>query len=273
MSEGGQSGAGPIFEGHILTLFPDFFTSPLSASILGRALARGEVRVQAHDIRAFASGKHRVTDDTPYGGGAGMVMKAGPIVRCLEAVEEGCLERGGARPHRIVLTPGGARFDQRAARRLASLPAISVVCGRYEGIDERVMAHVDEEISVGDFVLTGGEPAALAVLDAVIRLLPGVLGNAASAEDESFGQGLLEYPQFTRPAIFREVAVPEILLSGDHARVDRWRRGQALLRTSLRRPELLADLELTKDDRRLLEQARQEAIERSGTPAPAQEDP
>lgn len=263
------------FECHILTLFPGFFVSPLEASIIGRAIDRGEVRVEVHDIRDHAEGKHRVADDTPYGGGAGMVMKPEPVVHCLEAVEAACLARGGRKPYRVALTPAGAPFTQATARRLLATGSVALICGRYEGFDERTMAWVDEQVSLGDFVLSGGEPAALAIFDAMARLVPGVLGNAESAVEESFGMGgLLEYPQYTRPAVFRGAGVPQTLVSGDHARVARWRRGQALLKTLERRPELLENFDWTAEDRRLLEQARlecdSEAVDRS---EPAEEEP
>lgn len=223
---------------HLLTLFPEFFASPLETSIVGKALERGHIQVALHNIRDYAHNKHKTTDDNPYGGGAGMVMKPDPIVEALEAAEARELARSGRRPRRIVLTPGGSPFRHADALRLASIGSVAFVCGRYEGIDERVMDFVDEQMSLGDFVLTGGEPAALTILDAVVRFVPGVLGNSTSAEDESFGTERLEYPQYTRPRSFRGREVPEILCSGDHGKVDRWRRSQALLRTLDRRPEL-----------------------------------
>jgi tRNA (guanine37-N1)-methyltransferase len=238
---------------HMITLFPGFFYSPLGASILGRAIAAGLLKVGLWDVRDFATDRHRITDDTPYGGGAGMVMKPDPIVHALEAAEAASLRAGQGRPWRVALSPCGRPFDQRAAQRLAQHTSLSLLCGRYEGMDERALAFVDEEISLGDFVLTGGEPAALALLDAVIRLVPGVLGNTASAQDESFGQGLLEYPQYTRPAVFRGEPVPEVLLSGDHGRIAAWRRAQALLRTRARRPDLFDQYPLSAAERRLLE--------------------
>ncbi|MEO1270967.1 MAG: tRNA (guanosine(37)-N1)-methyltransferase TrmD [Myxococcota bacterium] len=245
----------------MLTLFPEFFHSPLAVSILGKALERSDIVVEARDIRSWATGKHRVTDDTPYGGGAGMVMKPGPIVRAMEAIDVEREGRGLGRSLRVMLTPGGEPFTQSIAQELASLDALTFVCGRYEGVDERAIAHMDRELSLGDFVLTGGEPAALTVLDAVIRLLPGVLGNHASVEDESFSSGLLEYPQYTRPAVFRGVGVPDVLLSGHHAQIERWRRGKALLRTARRRPDLMAQLELSDDDRQLLDEIRRSEVD------------
>ena len=242
---------------YVLTLFPEFFDSPLATSIIGKALERDEIAVEARNIRDWASGKHRVTDDTPYGGGAGMVMKAEPIVLAMESIDEERSQQGLRPPCRIMLTPSGEPFTQRVAEELASLEAVTFVCGRYEGVDERAISAMDRELSLGDFVLTGGEPAALTIIDAVIRLLPGVLGNQQSAEDESFSSGLLEYPQYTRPAEFRGERVPDILLSGHHARIQDWRRGQGLLRTKDRRADLFGILEPSGRDLKLLDEARQ----------------
>lgn len=219
---------------HIVTLFPEFFESPLGTTMLARGKERGALQFALYDIRDYASGKHRVTDDTPYGGGQGMVMKPEPLVAAIEATGT-----GPSRPRRILLSPQGRVFSQALAHELAALPDIALICGRYEGVDERVRHFVDEELSVGDFVLSGGEPAALIVIDAVARLVPGVLGNTQSAQDESFQQGLLEYPQYTRPAQFRGLTVPDVLLSGDHAEIAKWRREQALRRTRERRPDLI----------------------------------
>ena len=219
----------------VLTLFPRMVQAPLEESILGKALAKGLLRVTVTDIRDFAEGKHRVTDDVPYGGGAGMVMKPEPLVLAIEAAKR---REPSARV--ILTSPQGRPFDQRKAQELLAAERFILVCGRYEGVDERVLAYVDEELSLGDFILTGGEVAALAVVEAVARLAPGVLGNERSAESESFSrQGLLEGPQYTRPPEFRGQRVPEVLLSGDHAKIEAWRREQALLRTRERRPDLL----------------------------------
>ena len=219
----------------VLTLFPRMIAAPLDESILGKAREKGLLRVQVTDIREFAEGKHRVTDDVPYGGGAGMVMKPEPLVA---AIEEAKKREPSARV--VLMSPQGRRFDQPKAQELLQQEKLILVCGRYEGVDERVLEFVDEELSLGDFVLTGGEFAALAVIDAVARLLPGVLGNAESTLSESFaGEGLLEGPQYTRPPDFRGRKVPEILLSGDHAKIAAWRREQALNRTRDRRPDLL----------------------------------
>ena len=219
----------------VLTLFPRMIAAPLEESILGKAREKGLLRVQVTDIREFADGKHRVTDDVPYGGGAGMVMKPEPLVAAIEAARQ----RGpGARV--VLLSPQGPRFKQGKAQELATHGALILVCGRYEGVDERVLRWVDEELSLGDFVLTGGEIAALAFIDAIARLVPGVLGNELSAQSESFsGEGLLEGPQYTRPPEFRGLRVPEVLLSGDHEKIARWRQDQAVARTRERRPDLL----------------------------------
>lgn len=241
-----------IFE--ILTLFPGMFVSPLGESILGKARERGLVQVRVHNIRDHATDKHQITDDRPFGGGEGMVMKPEPIVRLLEA-----LKAQGPLPWVVLLSPQGHMFNQDCARRWSTLPRLVLVCGRYEGVDERVAEHfADEEISLGDFVVTGGELPAMVILDAVTRLLPGVLGNAASAASESFVEPVLEYPQYTRPREFCGHRVPEILLSGDHAAIQRWRRGQALLRTKVRRPDLFARLDLTPLDGKLLRQAEED---------------
>lgn len=219
----------------VLTLFPRMIAAPLEESILGKARAAGLLRVDVTDIREFAEGKHRVTDDVPYGGGAGMVMKPEPLVAAIEAAKA---RQPSARV--ILMSPQGARFTQEKAQELSGRESLILVCGRYEGVDERVLKFIDEEISLGDFVLTGGEFAALAVIDAAARLLPGVLGNAESPVNESFsGEGLLEGPQYTRPPEFRGMKVPDILLSGDHAKIAAWRREQALERTRARRPDLL----------------------------------
>ncbi|MFO0607423.1 MAG: tRNA (guanosine(37)-N1)-methyltransferase TrmD [Polyangiales bacterium] len=229
---------------HVVALFPEILDSFARASIVGRAVEQGIVRFHSHQVRDYATNKHRTVDDAPYGGGSGMVMMAPPVVAAIEALPVD--PATGARPRTILMCPQGRVFTQRVARELAGHSALAFVCGRYEGFDERIRAHVDEELSLGDFVLTGGEPAAMAVIDAVVRLLPGVLGNAESAVSESHGEDeTLEYPQYTRPAVFRDVPVPATLTSGDHARVARWRRWHALRRTRERRPDLFAKLSLT----------------------------
>ncbi|HZS38214.1 MAG TPA: tRNA (guanosine(37)-N1)-methyltransferase TrmD [Polyangia bacterium] len=233
----------------VVTIFPEMFASVLGASLLGKAQARGALEVRFTDPRDFTEDKHRSVDDTPYGGGAGMVMRPEPLVAAIEHV---VAARGPA--HKLALCPTGAPLTQGAVVRLASHARLVIVCGRYEGFDERVRAFVDEEVSLGDFVLTGGELGAMVLIDAIARRLPGVLGNVESPVDESFEGGLLEYPQYTRPQIFRGQAVPEALLSGNHQRIRRWRRRQSLLRTRERRPDLFARLTLSDEDRELLDE-------------------
>ncbi|WP_448384553.1 tRNA (guanosine(37)-N1)-methyltransferase TrmD [Desulfosoma sp.] len=232
----------------ILTLFPGMFHGPLNESILGKAQARGLVAVRVHNLRDYAPDRHQMTDDRPFGGGEGMVMKPEPIVHALEAVAP-----LGPPPRVVLLSPQGRLFDQETARRYSGLERLVLICGRYEGVDERIARYfVDEEISIGDYILTGGELAAMVVVDAVSRLIPGVLGNEASAEAESFREPVLEHPQYTRPQDFRGYRVPDVLLCGDHRRIARWRRRQALLRTRERRPDLFARLTLSEEDRALL---------------------
>jgi tRNA (guanine37-N1)-methyltransferase len=215
-----------IFE--VLTLFPDLFPGPLAHGVTGRALAAGQVRLQVHNLRDYAHDRHRQVDDVPYGGGAGMVLKPEPIFEAVRA-------RRGSGPV-ILLSASGEVFNQRLARELAQAEDCYLICGRYEGVDERVAEHlVDREISIGDFVLTGGELAVLAVIDAVSRLIPGVLGGADSPQDESFSADLVEYPHYTRPADFEGHRVPDVLLSGHHAEIERWRRARAEERTRRRR--------------------------------------
>lgn len=220
----------------VLTLHPDQVRGPLTTSVLGRAADAGHIEVGIHDIRDHGRGRHRSVDDTPYGGGAGMVMRIDVVAEALEAVVADA--PAGHRARVLHMTPAGAPFTQATAQRLAEEEHLVLLCGHYEGIDARIAHLVDEEISLGDFVLTGGEIAACAVVDAVARLLPGVLGNAASAADESFSHGLLEYPQYTRPRTWQDHEVPEILLSGHHARIEAWRRDQAVAITRARRPDL-----------------------------------
>ena len=236
----------------VLTLFPRLVAAPLAESILGKAQEKGLLRARVTDIRDFADGRHHVTDDSPYGGGAGMVMKPEPLVAGIEAARA-----RAPRARVLLMSPQGVRFDQRMAAELVMHEELIFVCGRYEGVDERVLGFIDGEISLGDFVLTGGELAALSIIDAVTRLVPGVLGNEDSAVHESFSLDsslLLEGPHYTRPPEFRGLKVPDALLSGDHARIARWRRQQALLRTRARRPDLFCKLELTPHDRALLQE-------------------
>ena len=217
----------------ILTLFPAMFRGPFDESIVKRAVDRGLLEIQVHNLRDFASGRHQVVDDYPYGGGAGMVMKPDPIFAAVESVR-----REGSRV--ILMSPQGRQFRQALAEELAKQEHLVLLCGHYEGVDERVRQHlVDDELSIGDYVLTGGELPAMVVCDAVVRLIPGALGGEESAGEESFAAGILEYPHYTRPPAFRGWTVPEVLLSGNHALIERWRRGQSLLRTLRRRPDLL----------------------------------
>jgi tRNA (guanine37-N1)-methyltransferase len=230
----------------VFTIFPEYLEAPLRVSIVGRARESGLLDVRLHDPREVTTDRHRNVDDEPFGGGAGMVMMPGPLFDAVEA----------ARPPRplLLLSASGRRFDHAAAADLAAADGFSLICGRYEGVDQRVADHLcDGELSIGDFVLAGGEAAALVVIEAVVRLRAGVLGNDASAGDESFTDGLLEYPQYTRPATFREWSVPEVLRSGDHGRIARWRRARALRRTAARRPDLLGR-SLTGEEHALLEE-------------------
>jgi tRNA (guanine37-N1)-methyltransferase len=231
----------------VFTIFPEYLDVPLGTSLLGRAREDGLVDLRVHDPREYATDRHRSVDDTPFGGGAGMVLLPEPLFRAVEAADP-------ARPL-FLLAAAGRRFDQELARSLAGGTGFSLLCGRYEGVDQRVADHLcDGELTVGDYVLNGGEAAALVVIEAVVRLVPGVLGNEHSTEEESFGEGLLEYPQYTRPATFRGWDVPKVLRSGDHARVARWRRAQALRRTLRTRPDLRSAESLTSEERRLLDE-------------------
>jgi tRNA (guanine37-N1)-methyltransferase len=233
----------------ILSVFPEMFESPLNQSILKRAREKGMVEIHLHNIRDYAEDKHRMTDDAPYGGGGGMVMKVEPIDRALASIV----------PSRdnvlvVLLTPQGETFNQKMAEEMSRCFRIVLVCGHYEGVDERVRDHlVDREISIGDFVLTGGELSAMVIIDAVTRLIPGVLGNYDSASDDSFTTGLLEYPHYTRPGSYRGWQVPEVLLSGNHREIESWRKKESLRRTYLRRPDLLEKIELSHEDRKTLE--------------------
>ncbi len=225
----------------IVTLFPELFETFLTTSFVGKATLNGQLETRLRSPRDFGLGKHKSVDDTPYGGGSGMVMRVDVIVACLEALDAEAAEQGKPRARRVLLTPQGRPFVQSIATTFSAEPALVLICGRYEGFDERVRSFVDDEISLGDFVMTGGEVAAMAVVEATVRLLPGVLGNEESTHEESHGEGgLLEYPHYTRPAEFRGQAVPEILSSGNHAKVAAWRAEQSLERTRTRRPDLAA---------------------------------
>ena len=230
----------------VVTLFPGMFSGPLSESMLRVAQERGGVEIRIVDLRGYTDGRHRVADDYPFGGGGGMVLKPEPIFRAVEALR-------GLETRVVLLCPQGVTFTQAAAMGLAREPHLILLCGHYEGVDERVRIHlVDEEISIGDYVLTGGELPALVVMDAVVRLVPGVLGNAEAAGSDSFAAGRLDHPQYTRPAEFRGMAVPEVLLSGDHARIADWRGREALRRTAERRPDLLEGTPLTTEEAKWL---------------------
>lgn len=230
----------------VVTLFPGIFAGPLQESILAKAQAKGVVEIRIVNLREYAGGRHRVTDDYPFGGGGGMILKPEPLWAAVEA-----LRTDAARV--ILLDPQGRRFSQEVARELSHASHLILLCGRYEGVDERVREHlVDDELSIGDYVLTGGELPALVVIDAVTRLRPGALGDAAASQADSFAGGLLEGPQYTRPEEFRGNRVPEILLSGDHKRIARWRRLQSLWRTWRRRPDLLETAELTPEEQKLI---------------------
>jgi tRNA (guanine37-N1)-methyltransferase len=237
----------------ILTLFPGIFESPLNESLIKKAREKGLLEFNIVDIRAFAADIHHTADDAPFGGGAGMVMKVEPVHYAMEQVR-----KDRPRPHFVLLTPHGRRFDQESAAGFSHIPHLALLCGRYEGVDERIHSLVDDEVSIGDYVLSGGETAALVVVDAVSRLVPGVLGNEASPADESFSRGLLEYPQYTRPREFMEMQVPEVLLSGNHEEIRRWRRKQSLKRTILRRPDLMERFQPTREDKIMMRQVLEE---------------
>ena len=240
----------------IVTLFPAMLQAPLAESILGRARARGLVDIRVHDLREHAAGRHRVTDEPPFGGGGGMILKPEPLAAAIDALRAAGLAEAPARV--ILLGPAGRRFSQAVARELAHRPHLVLVCGRYEGVDERVSEQlVDEELSIGDYVLTGGEPAALVVADAVTRLLPGVLGDEDAPARDSFARGLLEHPQYTRPEVFRGASVPDVLRSGDHGRIARWRTLMSLWRTWQRRPDLLETADLTPEEQKWTDAFRQ----------------
>jgi len=237
------------FECNIITIFPEMFSSPFKESIIWRAIEKGIVKINIYDLRDFTHDRHRVTDDYPYGGGVGMIMKPEPLIEAIEKIKE-------KSPARVILmTPQGKPLTQSRARELSQEDGITIVCGRYEGVDERVRIHfVDEEISVGDYILSGGEIPAMVLVDAIIRLIPDVLGDESSSIDDSFSQNLLEYPQYTRPVIFKGYNVPEVLLSGNHEKIREWRRMESFKRTLERRPDLLENAELTDEDKKLIEE-------------------
>ncbi len=244
---------------HILSIFPEFFVSPLSESMIKRAQEKGKVKIDVVNMRDFARDKHNTMDDAPFGGGAGMVMLVEPLYECIKSVAKKNDDE------KIVLTsPQGKRFNQNKARELSALDHLVLVCGHYKGVDERIKDLFPiEEMSIGDYVLTGGEFATLVILDAVIRLIPGVIGNFESAQTDSFYQGILGYPQYTRPAEFRGLKVPEVLLSGDHEKIRLWRRKKALEETLSKRPDLLENATLSDEDKNLIDDIKKETKERS----------
>lgn len=235
---------------NILTLFPQIFDGFLSSSIVRRAIECGLVEIRLYNLRDFAHDKHRTVDDYPYGGGAGMVLKPEPIFEAVEAIKA---DLNVESVPVILLSPQGRLFTQEIAQQLANCESLILICGRYEGVDERVAEHLaTDEISIGDYLLSGGEVAAMVIVDSVVRLLPGVLGSAASLVEDSHTKGLLEYPQYTRPAVYRGWMVPSVLLSGDHGAIARWRRQQSLIRTARRRPDLFSKVVLSEEDKKLL---------------------
>jgi tRNA (guanine37-N1)-methyltransferase len=262
----------------VITIFPDFFRGPFDFGIIRRAKESGLVEINIHDLRAFTKDKHRTVDDRPFGGGEGMVLKPEPIFECIESFcSADALVRDKSRATVVLLSASGQPFTQSVAAELSQLDRVTIICGRYEGVDERVAEHIaDREISVGDFVLSGGELAAAMIVDVVTRLIPGALGNEASSKQESFTHGehvveglpnstcgsggLLDYPHYTRPAEFRGMQVPELLVNGNHEEIKRWRRREALKKTLRNRPELLDEVELSKDDRKILDQLRSEEV-------------
>lgn len=251
----------------MLTLFPEIVPGPLGIGVVGRAIERGRLSVEAIDIRDFTTDKHRTVDDTPYGGGGGMVMKPEPLSKAIAAARE------AAPPHSpvILMSPQGEPFTQKIAEELSEAPGLIAVCGRYEGFDERIRQHhIDREISLGDYVVSGGELPAMSMFDAVARLIPEVLGNPESIQEESFQQTLLEYPQYTRPAEFEGRSVPSVLMSGNHAKIRQWRLKQSLERTLDRRPELLQQRPLTKEESKLLKEIKRERKENKTTSQPNQ---
>lgn len=241
----------------ILSIFPEMFSSPLNFSLLKKAQEKGLIKISLHNIRDWADDKQKMTDDAPYGGGCGMVMKLEPVEKALSAI------RGGDEKDStvVLMTPQGEVFNQKIAAELSHKKRIMIVCGRYEGVDERIREHlVDREISIGDYILTGGELAAMVLIDAVSRFIPDVLGNPDSAQDESFSQNLLEYPQYTRPAAYKGWMVPDILLSGNHAEIELWRRKESLRKTYKKRPDLLNKITLSDVDKKILDKIKLEDI-------------
>ena len=241
----------------ILTLFPDYFHGPFSVSMVKRALAKGALDLRVHDLRDYTTDKHQTADDVPYGGGAGMVMKPEPLAQALTA-----LKKGRKKVKTFLMSPQGKTLDHGRVLELVEEKALILVCGHYEGLDERVMKWIDGEISLGDFVMTGGEPAAAVLVDCLIRFLPGVVGDQRSVEKDSFFNGLLDYPHYTRPRFFKGMAVPEALLSGNHARIEQWRKKESLRNTFLKRPDLLGKVSLTHEEQKLLSEVKKELGEK-----------
>ena len=240
----------------VLSIFPEMLVSPLSFSLLKKAQEKGLLKVSLHDIRDWAEDKHKMTDDAPYGSGCGMVMKVEPVEKALTAIKNPAKETLV-----VLMTPQGETLNQEIAKELAEKEQVIIICGRYEGVDERIREHLtDKEISIGDYILTGGELSALVLIDAVSRFIPGVLGNSESTLSESFSHGFLEYPQYTRPAEYKGWKVPEVLVSGNHAEIERWRRYESLKRTYKRRPDLLEKTELSEADKKNLQKIKAENI-------------
>lgn len=241
----------------ILSIFPEMFVSPLCCSMLKKAQEKGVIRIDLHDIRLWADDKHKMTDDAPYGGGCGMVMKLEPVEKALAEIKKDAVEGSTV----LLMTPQGEVFNQKIAEELSQKNQIIIVCGRYEGVDERIREHlIDREISIGDYILTGGEMAALVLIDAVSRLRPDFLGNPESKISESFSQNLLEYPQYTRPATYKGWRVPDVLISGNHAEIECWRKTESLRKTYQRRPDLLKKVKLSPQDKKILDHIKQEEI-------------
>ena len=237
----------------ILTLFPGYFSGPFTVSMVKRAVAQKAIDLRVHDLRKYTKDKHNTADDVPFGGGAGMVLKPEPLERALAA-----LKRGRKKVKTILMSPQGRPYDHAKALELSKEKALLFVCGHYEGLDERAMKWIDEEISLGDFVMTGGEPAAAAIVDSLVRFLPGVVGDIRSVERDSFFNGLLDHPHYTRPRVFKSMEVPEVLLSGNHARIESWRKKQSLLNTLRKRPDLLEKAVLTPEEKKLLNDVKKE---------------
>lgn len=241
----------------ILSIFPEMFASPLDASLLKKAQEKGIVKISLHNIRDWAYGKHRMTDDAPYGGGCGMVMKLDPVEKALTVIKR----KSRIKSTVILMTPQGEVFNQKIAQELSQEKRIIIICGRYEGIDERIRQNlVDREISIGDYILTGGELAAMVLIDSVSRFVPDVLGNPQSSQNESFSQNLLEYPQYTRPSKYKRWTVPDVLLSGNHAEIELWRKTESLRRTYKKRPDLLKKVKLSAEEKKILNRIKQKEI-------------